>query len=189
MLKFIFILLLSFCSATLAESTPEKLPGNIAVHIAKVYYEHPMRLTDPYSDVWHMKGPLAEAAALETLEKHFANIGTCATSNNADVVLLLEPHMFYNTRLTAFYAEFIARVFTNSTEPITSIKKQAQQSGRIDIKPEYYMEKGYAKAMEKVIKKLKTDKAFLAALDKSGQAHAESLCETLDDLPPEKIYY
>jgi len=189
MFKTIFILMLLFCSAALAESAPTKLPGNIAVHIAKVYYEHPMRLTDPYEDVWHMKGPPAEKAALKTLEKQFANINMCAASKNADVVILLEPHMFYNPWLTVFYAEFIARVFINSTEPITTIKKQAQQSGDIGIQPEYYMQKSYDKAMEKVITKLKTDKAFLAALDKGGQMHAESLCTALDGLPAAKIYY
>ena len=51
----IFISLLA-CNA-FAETAPIKLPGNIAMHIGKTHYEHPVRLLHPYLDVWHMKGP------------------------------------------------------------------------------------------------------------------------------------
>lgn len=193
MFKFIFSLLagLVICSTALAD----KLPGNIAVHIAKIHYEHPVRLLHPYLDVWHMKGPLAEKAAIKALNKRFANIHMCNDSNNADVVLLLEPHMFYNPQMRVFHAEIIAKAFTNSTAPptfynsITTIKKQAQQNGDLGIKPEFYMEKAYTKAMDKVIKKLETDKAFLATLNKSPPGNAETLCSPLDNLPVTKIYY
>lgn len=187
MFKFIFTLCagLTFCSAAFAD----KLPGNIALHIAKLHYEHPVRLLHPYIDVWHMKGPLAEKAALKTFSKRFANIGMCNASNNANVVLLLEPHMFYNPQLRVFHGEIILKVFTNSTEPVATIKKQAQQNGWLDIKPEFYMEKAYIKAMDKVIKKLELDKAFLDALAQTNTAHAENLCSSLDDLPLAKKYY
>ena len=183
------ILSLIFCITAQAETTPVKLPGNIAMHIGKTHYEHPVRLLHPYLDVWHMKGPLAEKVALKTLPSRFANVNMCAASKNADIVLLLEPQMFYNAQLRVFHAEIILKAFTNASEPITIIKKQAQQNGELGIKPEYYMEKAYTKAMEKVIKKLEIDKEFLAALDKSGQNHAETLCPELDKLPVAKIYY
>lgn len=193
MFKFIFSILtgLVICSTALAD----KLPGNIAVHIAKIHYEHPVRLLHPYLDVWHMKGPLAEKVALKTLTKRFVTVNMCSNSSKADVVLLLEPQMFYNAQLRVFHAEIIAKAFTNSTEPptfynaITTIKKQAQQNGELGIKPEFYMERAYTKAMDKVIKKLETDKAFLAALNKSPPGKAETLCSPLDSLPVTKIYY
>ncbi len=171
-----------------------KLPGNIAVHIAKLHYEHPVRLLHPYLDVWHMKGPLAEKAALKELGKRFANIHLCKSGESANVVLLLEPHMFYNAQLRVFHGEIIARVFTNVSasdleNPIVSIKKQAQQNGELGIKPEFYMEKAYAKAMDKVIKKLEIDKSFLAAIDTTANGSAVNLCSALDDLPFSKIYY
>jgi hypothetical protein len=182
----------------LAESAPipqGKLPGNIAVHIAKTHYEHPVRLLHPYLDVWHMKGPLAEKAAFKSLEKRFENVQHCANSENANVVLLLEPHMFYNPQLRVFHAEIIARVFVNSTElkdlekPFISVKKQAQQLGDLGIKPDFYMEKAYIKAMDKVIKKLETDQSFTSAINTAQNGNAKSLCAALDDLPVAKIYY
>lgn len=176
-----------------AETTPVKLPGNIAVHIGKTHYEHPVRLLHPYLDVWHMKGPLAEKAALKALKKRFAHVGDCSAP--ANVVLLLEPHMFYNAQLRVFHGEIIARAYIKGVEEptyenaLTVIKKQAPQNGDLGVKPDFYMEKAYAKAMDKVIKKLETDKAFLATLDKVMIDNPRSICDTLDKLPAAKFYY
>ncbi len=193
MLKLIASLLLSLilCNAALAD----KLPGNIAVHIAKRHYQHPVRLLHPYLDVWHMKGPMAEKVALKTLPKRFTNVAMCANSSNADVVLSLEPQMFYNAQLRVFYAEIIAKAYVANGQPvdqlvaITTVKKQAQQMGDLGIKPDYYMEKAYTKAMDKVIKQLELDSAFLAVLNKTPANKAEILCSALNDLPISKIYY
>ena len=186
-----------FSVAAYAETSPVKLPGTIAMHIGKTHYEHPVRLLHPYLDVWHMKGPLAESAALKTLKKRFANVVDCNTnaSNSANVVLLLEPHMFYNAQLRVFHAEIIARAYVNGAEPanydnaITVIKKQAQQQGDLGVKPDFYMQKAYSKAMEKVIKKLETDQAFLATLDKAKIDNPKAICDVLDVLPAAKFYY
>lgn len=193
MFKLFVALLLSliFSNAAFAD----KLPGNIAVQIAKRHYEHPVRLLHPYLDVWHMKGPMVEKVALKVLPKHFANVNMCANSSNADVILSLEPQMFYNAQLRVFYAEIIAKAYVNNSEPIdqlvaiATVKKQAQQNGDLGIKPEYYMEKAYTKAMDKVIKQLEVDSAFLTVLNKIPANKAETLCDGLNDLPVTKIYY
>ena len=199
MQKLIFSLLFSliFSSITYtnayAETAPVKLAGTIAMHIGKTHYAHPVRLLHPYLDVWHMKGPLAEKAALKVLKKRFANVGDC--SSNANVVLLLEPHMFYNAQLRVFHAEIIARAYVNGAESanydntITVIKKQAQQQGDLGVKPDFYMGKAYIKAMEKVIKKLETDQAFLATLDKAKMENPKIICDSLDALPAAKFHH
>ena len=172
-----------------------QLAGNVAIHIAKRHYEHPVRMLHPYLDVWHMKGPMIEKVALKVLPKHFANITKCANSSNADVVISIEPQMFYNAQMRVFHAEIIAKAYVNTGEPvdqlvaIATVRKQAQQNGELGIKPDYYMEKAYAKAMEKTIKQLETDGAFLAALNKTPANKAEILCAGLDNLPVSKIYY
>lgn len=187
-----FVCLFFYASAS-AETAPAKLPGNIAMHIGKTQYEHPVRLLHPYLDVWHMKGPLAEKAALKTLKKRFANVGNC--SSPANVVLLLEPHMFYNAQLRVFHGEIIARAYVKSAEEptyensLTVIKKQSSQNGDLGVKPDFYMERAYTKAMDKVIKKLETDQAFLATLDKANMDNPKAICDTLDKLPAAKFYY
>ena len=195
-LTLVFISLM-FCTNVFAETSPTKLPGNIAMHIGKTHYEHPVRLLHPYLDVWHMKGPLAEKAALKALKKRFANVGNCSAP--ANVVLLLEPHMFYNAQLQVFHGEIIARAYVKApsetiVEPtyensLTVIKKQTSVNGALGVKPDFYMEKAYAKAMDKVIKKLETDKAFLATLDKANMDNPKTICDTLDKLPAAKFYY
>ena len=193
MFKLFVALLLSliFSNAAFAD----KLPGNIAVHIAKRHYEHPVHLLHPYLDVWHMKGPMVEKVALKALPKRFTNVSMCANSNNADVILSLEPQMFYNAQLRVFYAEIIAKAYVSNGEPIdqlvaiTTVEKQAQQNGDLGIKPEYHMEKAYTKAMDKVVKQLEVDSAFLAVLNKTPANKAETLCDGLNDLPVTKIYY
>lgn len=195
LLKTFTCLLLSLLISNAALAASTKLPGNIAVHIAKTHYEHPVRLLHPYLNVWHMKGPLAEKAALKSLEKRFENIQLCTISDNANVVLLLEPHMFYNPQLRVFHGEIIARAFINTAElndldkPFITVKKQAQQIGDLGIKPDFYMEKAYIKAMDKIIKKLETDKTFLSTINTAQNGNAKSLCSALDDLPIAKFYY
>ena len=196
-LFFTTIFSLIFCISAHAETAQSKLqaklPGIIALHIGKTHYEHPVRLLHPYLDVWHMKGPLAEKAALKALKKRFANVGDCSAPTN--VVLLLEPHMFYNAQLRVFHGEIIARAYTKNSEAptyenaLTVIKKQSSQNGDLGVKPDFYMEKAYAKAMDKVIKKLETDKAFLATLDDANITNPKSICDTLDKLPAAKFYY
>ncbi len=184
---FMFILI---SSITFANAASEKVSGNIAVHIAKTHHLNPVRLLHPYLDVWHMKGPLAEKAAMSSLQKHFPNTKECTKDSNADVVLLLEPHMFYNPQLFVFHAEFIVRAYTgNAEQPITRIKKQAEQLGNLNIVPDFYMEQAYTKAIDKVIAELVVDQAFLATLDKNNTINAGDICNKLDYLPLDKLYY
>ena len=193
LLKTIFAFFIGLIFSNLAFA--HQLAGNVAIHIAKRHYEHPVRMLHPYLDVWHMKGPMAEKVALKVLPKHFANLNMCNKSSNADVVISIEPQLFYNAQLRVFHAEIIAKAYVNTGEPIeklvaiATVKKQAQQNGDLGIKPDYYMEKAYTKAMDKMIKQLETDGAFLAALNKTPANKAETLCAGLDGLPVSKIYY
>jgi hypothetical protein len=190
MTKFILkLLVMFFCCMSLTHAETAKLPGTIALHIAKIHYLHPELLMHPYAEVWHMKGPLAEKAAMASLQKRFANVIECTNDSEADVVLLLEPHIFYNPQSRIFHVEYIARAYTGNTEPITRIQKQAEQIGSLGILPDFYMEQGYTKAIDKVIKNLVVDQAFLATLDKNSKIKAGAICNALDYLPLDKLYY
>jgi hypothetical protein len=190
-LSLIFSLL--FCSPASAEVSAEKLPGTIAMHIGSVHYQHPVHLLHPYLDVWQMQGPLAERAALNALKKRFAQVGDCSTPTS--VVLLLEPHLFYNPQLRVFHAEIITRIYTQSSvqptygNALSVIKEQAQQIGELSIQPEFYAAQAYNTAMEKVINKLETNPAFLAALSLANRDQPKPICDALDALPAAKFYY
>jgi hypothetical protein len=184
--RFIFLF---FSYIALSQAESDKLPSNIALHIAKTHYLHPVLLLHPYINIWHMKGPLAEKVAMTAMQKHFSNVNECEENTQATVVVLLEPHIFYNAQLQVFHAEYIARVYTGADEPITRIKKQAQQIGPITISPEFYIEKAYTKAIDKVIDALMNDQAFKDSLNNHKQIDAGKLCDKLDLLPLDKLYY
>lgn len=185
-LALVFFSYTAFAYAAPVTSTPS---GDIAVHIAKMHYLHPIRLLHPYLNIWHMKGPMAEKVAMAALQKHYSNTNECTDNSKAKLVLLLEPHMFYNAQTKVFHAEYIARVYTSDGEPITRIKKQAQQVGPLNVAPDFYMEKAYTKAMDKIIAKLATDQAFLSRLNQESHINADDLCHQLDLLPLDKVYY
>jgi len=188
MLKlFVKCLIVFFSCITFTHAA--KLPGNIAVHIAKTHYLHPMRLVHPYLNVWHMKGPLAEKSATMSLKKRFASVSECTENSEADVVLLLEPYMFYNAQLRVFHSEYIVRAYTSNGEPITRIKTEAQQLGELNVDASYFIEKSYTKAIDKAIKQLLVDKVFLATLDKKTKIKAGPICKSLDSLQLERLYY
>jgi hypothetical protein len=181
------LLTLSYMPFSNAATTTQT--GNVAVHIAKRNYFHPVRFLHPYMDVWHMKGPLAEKVALSTLQTRFSNINQCRDNSEASVVLLLEPNIFYNAQLRVFHTEFIARAYTTDGEPITQVRRETEQLGMLSSTPEFYIEKGYTSAMNQTIEALLTDQAFLSVLDKNTPIKAGDLCHTLDKLPSENFYY
>lgn len=188
-----FVLSMLMSLTALAENT--LIPGNVAVHISKIHYEHPVRLLHPYLDVWHMKGPVAQKGTLSTLNQHFSNAAWCNQAQQASVLIFLEPHMFYNAQMNIYHAEFIAKVYTqpsgtdHTETAILRIKKQAQQIGPLTINPDFFMEKAYAKAMEKVVNELKNSPAFSSALNNKMAKNLETICPTLDELPVGKLYY
>ena len=181
------LLSLSYIPFSYAAANPQS--GNIAVHIAKRNYFHPVRFLHPYLDVWHMKGPLAEKAAMSALQTRFSNINECSDKSEASVVLLLEPNIFYNAQLQVFHTEFIARAYTNDGEPIAQVRRETQQLGMLNSTPEFFIEKGYTSAMNQTIEALLADPVFLSALDKNTPIKAGNLCNTLDKLPAETFYY
>jgi hypothetical protein len=183
------IMIVFFSVIASAHAEPNKQPSNIAVHIAKTHYLHPVRLLHPYLNVWHMKGPMAEKAAMASLLKHYDNVSECSDNSEAKLVLLLEPHMFYNAQSKVFHAEYIVRAYTSNGEPITRIKKQAKQLGPLNVAPEFFMQKAYVKAMDKVIEKLANDQPFLARLNQEKLINAGDICHQLDLQPLDKLYY
>jgi len=194
-MKYLLTLIAVLSLQNPAYADTAKLPGKVAVHIAEMHYEYPVRLLHPYYDYWHMKGPLAEKAALKVMQKRFADVAWCNQAKNAEVLVFLEPHMFYNAQMRAFHAEYIVKVYNQHTgsanlEPaIFKVKKQAQVNGELTIKPEAAMALAYTKAMEKVISALETNPAFLASLNVNQTKQAESICPALDALPVSKLYY
>jgi hypothetical protein len=190
----IFLILTLYLHTSVFAQTNDKMPGNIAVHIAEMHYQHPVRLMHPYLDYWHMKGPSAEKAVLASLQKRFTNVQLCNQAEHAEVLLFVEPHMFYNPQSRLFYAKLIVKVYTEddsskTRQAILKITKEAQQSGDLNLSPEFYIQKAYTKAIQLVINELETNPVFLKGVDTQATKHLETMCPAIDDLPVSKLYY
>lgn len=185
-MKYLLACLITLIIAPVALAQTTLLPGKVAVHIAERHYKHPVRMLHPFYDHWHTSGPMAEKVALNVLRKRFAEVTWCNEAKNAEVLIVLEPDMFYNAQMRQFHAEFVARVFTQkpgatTTEPaILRVRTRARVNGELSSTPDFFMERAYNSAMEKLITELETNKAFLSNLNVSEPRNAESLCPALD---------
>jgi len=194
-MKHWLVFVMAFSLSPFVEAKNGLLPGKVAIHIANVHYEHPVRMLHPFYDYWHMRGPAAEKAALNAMKKRFANVAWCNQSNPAEVVVSLEPRMFYNPQLRVFHAEFSALVYNQAPHngelppAIFKVKERAQALGELSLKPEVAIEKAYTQAMKNIINALITNPAFLASLNVPHPKQTERVCPALDALPERKIYY
>jgi len=75
------------------------------------------------------------------------------------------------------------------SKSVDCIKEQAQSIGELSASPNFYMEKAYTKAINKAIKKLAVDSAFLASLNNKNKVNAGALCDALDYKPLDRLYY
>jgi hypothetical protein len=186
-------LLVSLCfnQTGYAETIPEKKEAAIAVHIASVHYKHPTILFFPYVTIWQMQGPLVEEVAMSSLTSIFSHVSECNTdaANNANFVMLLKPHLFYNPQSGIYYAKLTASVYGAENQIITSVTKEATVVGPVNISPEFYTKKAYTKAMNTIINALNTDQAFQSALTAKTVLNSDQICKHLDNMPTNRFYY
>jgi hypothetical protein len=192
-MKKILLITLALCLPTwvLAETSNTPATGNIAIHIVQTYYEHPVRLNHPYIDYWHMTGPATEKAALSTLQQSFQHVQTCQQANNAQVLLLIDPYMFYNPQSHLFYTKLIVKAYNNPNNhlPILKITKEVQQVGELGQNPEFYINKAYKHAMQLVTDELQSNQAFMDSTNTVSNTNIESICPILDEQAISHQYY
>lgn len=167
------------------------LEKQVAVHIAKVHYQHPTILFFPYVTIWQMQGPLVEEVAMSSLTSLFSQISECNTdvAKDANLVMLLKPHLFYNPQSGIYYAELTATVYGAQNQVITSIMKEGWVVGPVNLNPDFYSKKAYKKAIDRIIEALKTDTAFQSALNENAPMNANQICKNLDNIPTNRFYY
>ncbi|QVL45925.1 MAG: hypothetical protein KFB94_02085 [Methylophilaceae bacterium] len=180
-------------SMSLSLSAHAQVPSDkqLAVHIAGVHYKHPTILFFPYVTIWQMQGPLVEAVAMSSLTSLFSNVSECRTdaAKDANLVMLLQPHLFYNPQSAIYYAKLTASVYGAQEQVITSITKEARVVGPVNINPDLYSKKVYSKAIDHIIEALKTDVAFLSALKEKTPINTNQICNNLDNIPTNRFYY
>ena len=180
-------LLLSLSNS--ANAFAEKLDGSFAILIPNVHFQNPVRLLHPYYDYWHTKGPATQKAAQKVFNQHFVNPKFCADNNTPDVVLSLEPQLFFNAQMNVFHAQMTAKVYNSGISPILTIKSEAQEFGLLHSNADFYIDKAYLKVMNSVVKELEKDPIFLSALKSTQKTITTDLCGTLNVLAPTTLFF
>ncbi len=133
--------------------------GRALLYIDPQEYEHETRLFQYYYAYWFSQGKAVEPIALEALRKVFAEVALCEGNTAGDVVVWIKPGMFYNPKMTTYYATIEARTFSGSGDFLSSYKVEAQRGGFLDVRPEKQMTAAYRAAMQKIAEKLEADAA------------------------------
>ena len=155
----LFALLLS--AVAHAENKPSLL-----IYQSPQEYTHEVRMgMMPYFSRWVLKGPSADAAALEAFAPHFSEIGRCDGGSGADVLMWLRPRISYNPVSSTFYAQVSAQVHLGSGKYLTTLKATAEQPGPIQsIYADALIRKAFDGAMQQIASQYAADAQLQASI-------------------------
>ncbi|OGV75953.1 MAG: hypothetical protein A3I83_04490 [Methylotenera sp. RIFCSPLOWO2_02_FULL_45_14] len=166
-----------------ANSTP-----NMLVYIQPVEYTNPIKLWHYYRDYWFYQGPVVEHLAMPKLTQLYGAVSLCESNQSANTLVWLQPRMFYNPQVQVFYGKVTANVYTGVGKLVGTYVGESKQHGFLDIKPDYWIEKAYALAIDEMIGKMQADNT-LQALINTPQANSANAapCSMVTLLPTPKI--
>lgn len=176
--------------AVVTDKTDDKpVAADILLYIQPVEYTNPIRLSNHYSYAyWFEQGPVVEPIALDKFSQAFGAVSMCDGNQSAKTLVWLQPRMFYNPQSQMFYGQVTANVYTGIAQIKATYKGKSKLHGFLDIKPEVWIEKSYALAIDKVVAKMRADKKFMALIDNSQSGSRDATpCSMAGILPVPKV--
>ena len=157
--------------AVAAETAAENAAAaNMLLYIQPVEYTNSIRLSNHYSSAyWFEQGPIVEKLAMDKLNQAYGDVSMCEAGRSAKVLVWLQPRMFYNPQAQMFYGQVTANVYAGKGELKGIFKGKSKLHGFLDIKPEVWIEKSYALAVDKMVRKMKADKTLQTLIDSHEQ--------------------
>ncbi|MDO9051154.1 MAG: hypothetical protein Q8N02_01930 [Methylotenera sp.] len=161
---------------------------NMLVYIQPVEYSNPISLWHPYRDYWFYQGPVVERLAMPRLTQLYGAVSLCESNQSANTLVWLQPRMFYNPQVQLFYSEVTANVYTGIGKLVGTYVGEFKQHGFLNIKPDYWIEKSYARAIDEMVAKMQADSA-LQTLINTPQASGTNAtpCSMVTLLPTPRI--
>jgi hypothetical protein len=169
----------------------EPLSAKVLVYIHPQEYTSQIRLLQYYRDYWFVQGPLVEAASQAVLAKSLGDVGMCDNNQRtANLLLWLQPRMFYNAQMQTFYGTIKAVAYTASGKPIANYVGEASKVGFLEVKPEQQLKQVYDLAMHDLATKMQADENLQKVLNgKPSEADAGTPCGLVSLLPAPKIQF
>lgn len=159
--KFILmaIAMVGMCAAGTAQSAPL---GRALIYIDPQEYQHEIHLWDFYYGYWYSQGRAVEPVALNAVQPLFGEAGMCQDGGAADVVVSIQPHMFYNPHMTMYYGSIVAQAYSGSGKPLATYRAEVQQSGFLDVLPGAKIQAVYREAMQKIAGQMQADASLMS---------------------------
>jgi hypothetical protein len=170
---------------TTANSTSNM--SNMLLYIQPYEYTNSLRLTYYSEGYWFSQGAIVEALAKEKLTQTYGDVNVCEGNQAGKTLVWLQPKMFYNPQVQIFYGEVTANVYTGIGKLVGAYVGESAQHGFLSIKPEYWLKKAYATAINDMVAKMQADSAIQAAASNTLASGADTPCSMVTLLPTPKI--
>lgn len=189
LIKFLAALLVMNMPVYAADEVSNTATPKMLMYIQPVEYNNPISLWHPYRDYWFYQGPVIEHLAKSKLNHAYGKVGLCEGNQSGKVLVWLQPRMFYNPQVQLFYGKVTANVYTGIGQLVGSYVGTSKLHGFLDIKPEVWIEKSYAVAIDEMVAKMQADDAVQKLLSSVGQAEDANTtpCSMVTLLPTPKI--
>lgn len=179
--------------ALASESSTAQTPlsAKVLVYIHPQEYTSEIKLLQYYRDYWFVQGPLVEAASQTVLAKSLGDVGMCDNNQRtANLLLWLQPRMFYNPQMQTFYGTIKAVAYTASGKPIANYVAEASKVGFLEVQTEQQLKQVYGSAMQALATQMQADANVQEVLNSTpAEADAGTPCGLVSLLPAPKIQF
>lgn len=176
--------LLSLTAA--AAANPSAVNTTTLLYIQPLEYNHPIALWNYSYKHWFYQGPVVEKLALEKFSAKLGSVKMCESNQSGQMLVWLQPKMFYNPQLQLFYGTLVANVYTGLGKLIASYEGSAHASGLLGLYADHAIEKSYALAMDNMLAKMQADTRFPTA-HQADMSDETTPCSMVTLLPAPKI--
>ena len=181
MFKILFALIIFFTLATQTITSEVKANNNYnyLIYINESFDKHPIRLrgTRGYTGYWVQQASILKKSALSGLP----NSAWCEKGNYGNLILSLEPHIFFNPIMTTYHGTLKAKIYNQDGKIIKTIKVEDEFSGILTVLYEVPVDKLYKKLLLALDGQIKNDiETNLILNDKTSKGIEGTFCLMLD---------
>ena len=109
--------------------------SNMLVYIQPVEYTNPINLRHYYYDYWFYQGPIVEHLVMPKLSRVYGAVSMCEGNQSGQILVWLQPRMFFNPQVQIFYGKVTANVYTGMGKFLATYEGESKLHGFLDIKP------------------------------------------------------
>lgn len=168
---------------------------SLVIQVPESFYQHPVRLLNPYHVYWHNRAEAAEKAGLSAFQAQNYHTVSCEAEAKGQALVVIEPNMFYNPQMGVFHSEITAKVYTQPAadsalgKPLMTIKGLGQSRGWLTYNVDAVTSKSYQQAFNQVIEQLQQNTAFQQSLAQAPVQSYQALCTSIDTLTQPKMFF